>query len=196
MTNSTLIIFVKNPIPGRVKTRLAKDIGNTKAVQVYKKLLECTLDAIRPLTVDKSVWYGDSVNEDDLWNGFIKHQQPEGDLGHRMAVAFEQSFEHSAKVCIIGSDCPDLSTGILEEAFASLDHHDFVIGPAKDGGYYLLGMRSFNPAVFESVEWSTSQVLQETLAHIKALKRTYHVLKELRDIDDLRDIEALGFNIP
>jgi rSAM/selenodomain-associated transferase 1 len=196
MTNKTLIIFVKNPIPGRVKTRLAKDIGDERAVWVYRKLLACTADAILPMNIDKAVWYGDYVNDNDLWNGLGKYQQSEGDLGQRMAFAFEQSFDRSSKVCIIGSDCPQLSTEILEEAFSSLDHHDFVIGPAKDGGYYLLGMNSFRPAVFESVDWSTSEVFPQTLAHIKAMGASYHTLEVLRDIDDMRDVDALGLIIP
>ncbi|MEQ9297025.1 MAG: TIGR04282 family arsenosugar biosynthesis glycosyltransferase [Cyclobacteriaceae bacterium] len=196
MTNSTLIIFVKNPIPGRVKTRLAKDIGDEKAVWVYRKLLECTADVIRPLSFSKAVWYGDHINDCDLWDGLEKYQQPEGNLGYRMKFAFEQSFEQSKKVCIIGSDCPQLSTEILEEAFSSLDKHDFVIGPAIDGGYYLLGMSSFTPSIFESVEWSTSQVFEQTIARIKTLGASYHTLEELRDIDDMRDVDALGLIIP
>lgn len=196
MINNTLIVFVKNPIPGRVKTRLAKDIGDEKAIWVYRKLLECTADAIRSLAINKAVWYGDHINEDDLWNGLGKHQQSEGDLGQRMAAAFEKSFEQATKVCIIGSDCPQLSTEILEEAFVSLDKHDFVIGPAEDGGYYLLGMNSFSPSVFKSVEWSTSQVFQQTIAHITAMGASYHTLEVLRDIDDLSDLDALGFIIP
>lgn len=196
MTNNTLIIFVKNPIPGRVKTRLAKDIGDTKAVWVYNRLLEYTRDAIAPLEIQKSVWYGDFVNDDDLWNGLEKHQQPEGNLGQRMAFAFEEAFSCSDKVCIIGSDCPQLSTEILEEAFTVLDEHDFVLGPAKDGGYYLLGMKTFNPEVFESVDWSTSKVLQQTITKIKSMAATYHLLEELRDIDDIHDVDALGLIIP
>lgn len=196
MINSTLIIFVKNPIPGRVKTRLAKDIGDEKAVWVYRKLLECTADVISPLAINKTVWYGDHVNDDDLWNGLEKHQQPAGDLGHRMKSAFEKSFEQSSKVCIIGSDCPQLSAKIVEEAFASLDHHDFVIGPAEDGGYYLLGMSSFQPSVFESVEWSTSHVFEQTVARITSAGSSYYTLEKLRDIDDMRDVDALGLIIP
>ncbi|MEQ8712166.1 MAG: TIGR04282 family arsenosugar biosynthesis glycosyltransferase [Cyclobacteriaceae bacterium] len=196
MMNNTLIIFVKNPIPGRVKTRLAKDIGDEKAVWVYRKLLQRTADAIRPLNINKAVWYGDHVNDDDLWNGLKKYQQPEGDLGHRMKSACERSFEESTKVCIIGSDCPQLRTEIIEEAFVALNHHDFVIGPAEDGGYYLLGMSSFIPSVFESVEWSTSKVFEQTVARIAAAGASYHTLEKLRDVDDMRDVDALGLIIP
>ncbi len=194
--SDTLIIFVKNPIPGRVKTRLAKDIGDEKAVWVYKKLLDCTLEAVKPLDVSKSVWYGDELNHDDLWNGSQKHLQHGNDLGERMSNAFRQAFQESNKVCIIGSDCPQLSSEIIENAFRTLKDHDFVIGPAIDGGYYLLGMRSYQPTVFNSIEWSGPEVYTKTIANFNQLNASYKILEELRDVDDLNDINALGLKVP
>lgn len=196
MTDSTLIIFVKNPIPGRVKTRLAKDIGDTKAVQVYQQLLELTREIIRPLKVDVAIWYGDEINNDDLWNGLDKYRQPDGDLGQRMAMAVKRAFETSGRVCIIGSDCPQLSAGLIETAFEALADHDFVIGPAMDGGYYLLAMRTYRPEVFERIDWSTAKVLEQTVSSIERLGATYQLLPVLRDIDDIDDLDALGFIIP
>ncbi|MEM8894402.1 MAG: TIGR04282 family arsenosugar biosynthesis glycosyltransferase [Bacteroidota bacterium] len=194
--NSTLLIFVKNPIPGRVKTRLAKDIGDEKAVWVYKKLLDCTLEAVAPLDVSKSVWYGDELNEDDLWNGAQKHLQHGNDLGERMSNAFDHAFQQSDKVCIIGSDCPQLSSQIINNAFHALDTHDFVLGPAVDGGYYLLGMKSFQPSVFDSIEWSGPAVYTRSIENIEKLNASYYELEKLRDVDDLDDIDALGLIIP
>ena len=196
MNDRILIVFVKNPIPGRVKTRLAKDSGNAKAVSVYKQLLAYTRKIIAPLPARLAIWYGDTINHDDLWNGLDKHQQPQGDLGERMSGAVEHAFRTSSKVCIIGSDCPQLRTEILQDAFDALENHDFVIGPAHDGGYYLLGMRAFQPSVFEMIDWSTPAVLSQTITHINELHATYQLLPMLRDVDDVDDMHALGIIIP
>ncbi len=185
------MIFIKNPIPGRVKTRLGKDIGHDKAVTYYKKLLEITRLAAENTQADKWLWYGDFVNETDPWSPSIFHKklQHQGGLGQRMQHAFLDAFKAGyKKVAIIGSDCPEMSPQILEEAFAKLDETDAVIGPANDGGYYLLAMKKPLP-VFENVDWSTGSVLAQTTKHLKKDGLTYSLLQELTDLDTVEDLK-------
>ncbi len=136
-----------------MKTRLAATLGEKQALQVYKCLLQYTRKITNELeSIDKCIYYADFLNEDDLWNDYNKRLQNQDlSLGERMKEAFEQGFEDDyEKIVIIGSDCLELSVSILENAFKELDHHETVIGPAKDGGYYLLGMNKFIPQLFEN----------------------------------------------
>ncbi|MEQ9422821.1 MAG: TIGR04282 family arsenosugar biosynthesis glycosyltransferase [Cyclobacteriaceae bacterium] len=186
-----LIIFVKNPVLGKVKTRLAKDIGNEKALEVYKKLLQHTHDVTDSLSVTKRVYYSDVIDENDLWanDKFEKFQQSGADLGERMHNAFQQGFADGFDhICIIGSDCFEINSEIIEMAFSKLKTHDFVIGPAKDGGYYMLGMKSLHKSLFENKEWSTDKVLKETLTDIERLGKRFWKLAELNDVDRVGDI--------
>ncbi len=196
MTEEALIIFVKNPEIGKVKTRLAESIGDERALEVYHKLLERTLAITQPLAMDKFVYYSPEIIHDDLWNEalFYKAQQPDGDLGTKMQTAFEQRFAVGyQRVCIIGSDCYELNSQIMEQAFLELRQHDTVIGPSTDGGYYLLGMKTLHHELFNSKSWSTDQVLAQTIADIKDQKLSCFLLPELTDIDredDLRTMDS------
>lgn len=187
-----LIIFVKNPVKGRVKTRLAKSIGAPKALAVYRQLLQITKQITGFLPVDKQVWYSDSVAQNDIWNEgrFTKYQQQGDNLGERMSTAFQQAFAQSySKAVIIGSDCADLKELHLKNAFKALDSHDVVLGPAEDGGYYLLGMTHFIPTLFEEIAWSEATVFEQTIHKLKSLSKTYHLLPILNDIDDIEDLK-------
>jgi len=179
-----LIIFVKNPILGKVKTRLAADIGNERALYIYQKLQEKTHDVTDSTEFIKWVFYTEKVEEDDLWNqGYEKKVQQGFDLGERMTNAFEVGFTFGyRKICIIGSDCYELDTNVLKKAFNCLQSHDFVIGPAADGGYYLLGMNKFHPEVFKNKAWSTDRVLPQTIKDIELTGRSYYLLPTLNDI--------------
>lgn len=189
---TALIIFVRNPIYGKVKTRLAKDIGDKKALQVYHLLLNHTLDITQPLKCSKFVYYSDEVNDQDIWDnkGYIKRLQNGNDLGKRMYYAIKELFDSGfTKVLIIGSDCLQLKTEILEEAIFMLDQNSAVLGPAIDGGYYLLGLTSLIPDLFVNKEWSTDKVAQQTLDDFVRLGISYDLLEELNDIDDASDLE-------
>ena len=190
MNKNALIIFVKNPIAGKVKTRLAKDIGDTKAVEIYEKLLQHTHDIVNDVDADKYVLYGDYINQDDIWGeGFHKELQEGNDLGLRMLHAFEHLFEKEYNnIAIIGSDCYELSTDILKDAFEALKENDVVVGPTYDGGYYLLGMTQLQNQFFKNIEWSTDAVYDKTIELIKQKGCTYHVLKQLSDVDYLKDV--------
>lgn len=188
-----LIIFVKNPQKGKVKTRLAATLGNEKALEIYLELLERTKQITQGLAADKVVYYSEFIDEQDLWTPEVyqKALQANTDLGMRMKQAFEQAFGQGYEsVCIIGSDCYELDQSILEQAFDALERQDAVAGPANDGGYYLLGMNRLHPELFENKQWSTSSVLADTLEDLKNKHCSYHLLPELTDIDEEKDLKA------
>ena len=172
-TKELLIIFTRNPELGKVKTRLAKDIGDEAALALYQFLLEHTVSVTAPLKMDKQVFYSEEIQENDIWDSdiFNKKLQIGQDLGEKMENAFREAFSENYKsVMIIGSDLYDIKIEDLENAFFQLKTHDEVIGPAKDGGYYLLGMKSLNSSVFKNKKWSTNTVFKETLKDLKNKK--------------------------
>ena len=185
-----LLIFVRNPVLGQVKTRLARTVGDAEALRIYRILLEKTRIAARQVTAERRLCYSDFADLLDDWPNadFHKKTQHSGDLGKRMEAAFEDAFAIGAnKVVIIGSDCRDLTGAILQEAFDALDKADFVLGPVPDGGYYLLGMKQLEPSVFHDIEWSTETVRERTLEKIEAARLTCVLLRELRDVDTEED---------
>ena len=194
MSKILLIIFTRNPELGKVKTRLAKAIGEENALTIYKTLLDRTERTTRNLSCDKAVYYSVKIREHDIWDASIyqKHQQHGDDLGVRMHNAFFEAFNNNYdKVVIIGSDLYDLNPSHINEAFKELDKNDIVIGPAHDGGYYLLAMKSLYSQVFKNKNWGTSTVFKDTLKDLK--NKDFHLLETLNDIDvynDLKNIQA------
>ena len=205
--NYILIVFVKNPIQGKVKTRMAATIGNERAVEVYLELLNHTKSVITKwleepdVKVQKQVviYYGDYINDEDLWIKpyFLKKLQvSHPNLGMRMQSAFEQELVSEAdRVVIIGSDCLQLKTDTLEKAVALLESNSAVIGPASDGGYYLLGLTKFYPDLFIDKPWSTNKVFAKTIDDLINQGISYTLLEELNDIDDATDLEENGIPI-
>lgn len=188
--SSVLIVFIKNLRRGYVKTRLARTVGEDVALQIYQYLLDQTRKAAKGVQVRRLLFYSDAVEPEDAWleTDFEKRVQLGGDLGLRMEQAFREAFAEGAqKTGIIGSDCPALNGAILENAFEELEQNDFVIGPTPDGGYYFLGMRAFEPLVFQNIAWSTETVLAQTMAHIQNLGKTVSLLPVLSDIDTESD---------
>ncbi|MCK5702753.1 MAG: TIGR04282 family arsenosugar biosynthesis glycosyltransferase [Cyclobacteriaceae bacterium] len=186
-----LIIFVKNPKIGKVKSRLANSIGEEKALSVYKKLLLKTNEVVIDLEFDKCVCYSESIDQEDLWENsiFLKAKQKGENLGVRMRNAFSDAFENSYdKICLIGSDILELTDEIIVRAFDHLDTHDIVLGPSLDGGYYLIGMKSPVSHVFENKKWGTGEVLKATLNDINKMSLKYSLLPILNDIDEIEDI--------
>lgn len=187
------MLFVRNPELGKVKTRLAKDLGEQKALAIYIKLLEHTRIITKDLEADKLVYYAGEMKESDLWDNSIYHKkvQPDGDLGYKMEHAFSNAFKDGYNaVVIIGSDCLQLSRQIIEQAFEALKNHDVVIGPATDGGYYLLGMKQLHSDLLREKPWSTSEVFPLTVATINKMGLTYTLLPVLSDIDRAEDVDA------
>ena len=195
--DNLLLIFIKNPEPGKVKTRLAATIGNQKAYKVYLKLLKHTIRATQNVNAGKQVWYSAFIDSDDFISEpeFDKKVQRGKNLGVRMLHAFKNGFnEGYDNIVIIGSDCPDVNPVLLEQAFNGLSEHDLVIGPSADGGYYLLGMNKLQPELFSDIDWSTERVLEQTLEKAKSLSLSVSCLPELNDIDTIEDLVKAGWD--
>lgn len=190
MNKNLVLIFTRNPELGKVKTRLAKAIGNEKALEIYKLLLDKTKEVTKNLNCDKAVYYSVKIRENDIWdeNIYQKQQQKGEDLGKRMQNAFVNGFEAGyEKIIIIGSDLYDLTPDHINTAFEKLSTNDLVIGPAEDGGYYLLGMKENHALIFKNKEWGTASVRKDTLADLT--NNTVHFLEELNDIDLYDDLK-------
>ncbi len=194
MNKDLLIIFTRNPELGKVKTRLAATVGDASALDIYTFLLKHTVVITKELAVAKQVHYSVKIRENDLWDEavFEKKQQHGDDLGARMLYAFQQGFKAGYQnIIIIGSDMLDLDQKDLEMAFSALKANDIVIGPAEDGGYYLLGMKQLKPEIFSNKKWGTGTVLKDTLKDLKS--ELVYSLPLKNDVDlyeDIKDNEA------
>ena len=191
-SKKALIIFTRNPELGKVKTRLAKTVGDKTALEIYKFLLNHTEEITRNLKVDKYIFYSENIHKNDLWNPeiFRKKLQRGEDLGMRMQESFSELFAMGyERIVIIGSDIIDLKQKDIENAFEMLVTNSFVIGPAMDGGYYLLGMKSLKKELFQNKNWSTESVLQDSIKDLK--DETYYLLPEKNDIDTYEDLKDL-----
>jgi len=189
-TKNLILIFTRNPELRKCKTRLAKTVGDQNALTIYKILLQHTAEVVEQVNCDKAVYYSVKVRDNDLWDNTIyqKHQQQGDDLGYRMQYAFATSFKAGyEKVLIVGSDLYDLKPQHIQQAFDQLDTHDVTIGPAKDGGYYLLGMKTLHPHIFEHKDWGTETVREDTLNDLKTKKVA--LLEPLNDIDVFDDVK-------
>ena len=195
-SKNLLLIFTRNPELGKGKRRLAATVGDQAALDIYRFLLEHTVNITKNLYAEKVVYYSEEIWKDDIWDNskFGKQLQQGADLGERMANAFLTGFENGyEKIIIIGSDMYDLSQEDLENAFKALQNHDFVLGPAEDGGYYLLGMKSYTPQLFKDKEWGTETVLTDTLKNLETEKTA--ILEVRNDVDyygDIKDIAAFA----
>lgn len=190
MNKNLIIVFVRSPELGKVKTRLAKSIGDVSALTIYKLLLKHTETVLHDLSFDKVVYYSEKVDENDFWEArlFEKKRQKGADLGKRMQHAFETAFEKGyQKVLIIGSDLFDLKSIHITTAFEALENHDLTIGPSLDGGYYLLGMKELYPAVFKNKKWGTDTILENTLKDLQ--QQNVKLLEALNDIDTFEDLQ-------
>ena len=190
MSNLLIMVFVRNPELGHVKTRLAKSIGDQAALETYKILSKHTSKIISEIDSDQLIFYSDKIQDNDVWTATNckKQIQTKGDLGQKMLTAFQYGFSLGyQKIIIIGSDLYSLSPRHIESAFEQLKNYDVVIGPALDGGYYLLGLNFIIPKIFKQKQWSTSSVLKETLSDLKEFN--VNLLEPLNDIDTYEDLK-------
>jgi rSAM/selenodomain-associated transferase 1 len=194
-----LLIFAREPVLGRVKTRLAADIGPAAALATYRELLALTATAVAAAQVPATVWLAEApatatapTQPRPEWPGLPwRVQPPAGSLGERMNHAFADTFAAGAtRAVIIGTDCPGLTAAVLHQAFAQLATHDLVAGPATDGGYYLLGMKQLHSSLFANKQWSTATVLADTLADAARLGLRVAQLPTLADVDSARDLNT------
>lgn len=190
-----VLAFVRAPQAGRVKTRLAATLGAEGALRVYRRLAEHTVREARAVDAELRIHFTPAAQEQEvrawLGDGPRYLAQAGGDLGARMEAAFRAAFRDGAeRVVIVGSDLPDLSAALLRRAFGALDEHLAVLGPARDGGYYLLGVRMMIPGVFDDVPWSTDAVLARTLERMRAAGVEPALLPTLADVDEAQDLPA------
>jgi len=190
MEDCALIIFIKNPELGKVKTRIAKDVGDQTALSIYHRLLDHTRTVTHSLKFKKYLYYSEEILDDE-WSEDHYHKmlQKGTDLGEKMLDAFIEALSYHKKAVIIGSDCIYLTPSIISEAFAQLDSHDKVIGPARDGGYYLLGMKQTQTNLFINVPWSSGNEFNITKQRIIQQRSSLHELETLNDIDHIGDWE-------
>ena len=180
---------MKNPIIGNVKTRLGNTVGDAIALDIYLELLNYTHQLALQFKGPRYLFYSDLIDYHDMWsnNSFHKLQQKGKNLGERMMNAFDQVCSLHPISIIIGVDCPYILPSHLDSAFDSLKLHQVVIGPAVDGGYYLLGTRGFYPQLFKDISWSTNKVLKQTLQRAADHNLSVAQMEILSDIDTVAD---------
>tara|TARA_B100001093_G_scaffold509794_1_gene574490 strand:- start:1392 stop:1997 length:606 start_codon:yes stop_codon:yes gene_type:complete len=188
---SLLLIFAKNPDLGKVKTRLAKSIGEQKALEIYQTLLNHTLEIAASVNANKKVLFTQRLEKHPILEKYKFEQgiQTGKDLGERMGNAVKIGFEKGyQKIVIIGADLFDLQTTDIEKAFEGLESYETCIGPAEDGGYYLLGLSFWDESLFQEKAWGTDQVLTQTLKNVSS--KNVLLLDEKNDIDTVNDLNT------
>ncbi len=198
MSKDLLIVFVKNLIPGQVKTRLAEGIGMDLAMEVYKELVANTAEVTDKLKTEKAVYYSDYVEKWDFFDDekYEKRIQEGKDLGQCMLNAFYDAVEAEYdKVILIGSDIPEISKKIIQEAFTKLDESDVVVGPAEDGGYYLIGMKDAHESLFTDKTYSHDKVYDELISEIENAGLKFTAVTKLLDLDTKEDMQKAGIQI-
>lgn len=190
MSFPTLIVMAKPPVLGKAKSRLAADMGPKVALEVYQRLLGHTLEESRGYAGDARVFEAFHSAEYSGFEGFGAVLQQGAGLGERMAHAFKTA---DCPALMIGTDCPGVTTALLHQAAEALESADVVLGPANDGGYYLIGLKSWQPEMLKGIPWSTAGVMQATLNQASQLGLNVTQLHELVDIDTFADLKETGF---
>jgi hypothetical protein len=211
MIKKRLIIFTRYPVPGKTKTRMIPALGEQGAADLHSRMAEHTLLNLLTLCLDQSLEIGIYYSGGDRalmqnWldpiissfcenhshsriNPIFYHAQIGEDLGKRMQGAFEDGFNHKIeKMIIIGTDCPDINQNLIEEAFWALNSQDVVLGPARDGGYYLIGLSQSFPMLFNHIDWGSDRVLAQTKKIIEQEKLSVYDLPVLTDVDRPDDL--------
>jgi rSAM/selenodomain-associated transferase 1 len=194
-----ILLFVKYPKAGAVKRRLAEAIGRKKAAQLYERLAIDTIDCVKQLSFPFEIlyWPGEYGTQFAAVFGseHIYVAQQGRDLSQRLVNAFNHAFGQGFEYAIaLGSDSPDLPAQFIKDAFGLLETNDAVIGPASDGGYYLVGFskNSFTPAAFENIPWSSPEVLAQTILALKNQNKTISLLPPWYDIDTIDDLRRFA----
>lgn len=193
-SENVLIVFLRNPVEGRVKSRLAASVGEQKALSVYRQLNEHTRQVALECNADTHVFYSDFVDHDDQWlqSDFGKHQQEGDDSGTRMlnALIMADEMGYSKKV-IIGSDCPEITTEIINDAFQKLDEYDVVIGPAMGGDYYLVGVEEIYTELFKEIDWDSKNVFDQTIRVLQNNGVIWYETPILSDVEVEEDLPKM-----
>jgi len=185
-----LLIFAKNIVLGKVKTRLAKTEGDSFAFNVYRRLVEITeQESLKVKETDIHVYFSDVIIQ-AKWPNEEKYVQHGVDLGERMKNAFKNGFDLGyERVIGIGTDLPDLNAALMQQGLNTLKSTDTVFGPSEDGGYYLIGMNKMITEIFENKPWSTDQLLKITVEELENLGYSVNLLKTLNDVDTMEDLK-------
>ena len=196
MGQARLILFTRYPEAGKTKTRLIPALGAQGAADLQKRMTEHVVAQIKIFLavedVAAEIHYAggnDLLLQDWLTTALPCLSQGGGSLGERLELAFSAAFASGAgRVVIVGSDCPGLNPANFAEAFAALASHDLVLGPATDGGYYLIGLTAQQPSLFTEISWGGSEVFETTRAKASSLQLTTHILEQLADVDRPEDL--------
>lgn len=174
---------------GKVKTRIGMEVGQDEALSIYRQLYSAVREKVLTFEADKFLYYSDEIEERDEWDDrvFSKKIQRGKDLGERMANAFKEVLAYYEKVLIIGTDFPGINETILTHAATALERKHCVVGPCKDGGYFLLGLKDFDADLFENINWSTEKVLEQTIQRLEQKGKAYCLLSVQNDIDYHKD---------
>src|SRR3990167_1886165 len=193
---SILIVFVKYPEPGKVKTRIARELGSESATEIYSQMAKRIIGKVwRPDAYGTVIYFDPPDREKDvrLWLGIDNDSyepQSPGTIGDRMSNAFESVFSEGAeKTVLIGTDVPEITGDTVSSAFRLLEETDVVLGPAEDGGYYLMGLKNYEPILFEDIDWGTNTVFNRTLNRITEKNLSHKFLDTLKDVDTAEDID-------
>lgn len=194
--STRVAVFAKAPIAGRVKTRLIPALGGEAAAKLHRALVEHTLTTVCATVHSAELWCDPDLNHpyfEELSGRFAVglRSQRGADLGARMFHAFADMLTHSGRAMIVGCDCPAMTRGDIDEAFDALRHDDAVLGPATDGGYWLIGLRRPDPGLFENIAWGSETVLNATLSRLRRLGWHWRLLGEHADIDRPEDLRSL-----
>ena len=185
-----LIVFIKNPRKGAVKRRIANELGDEAALEIYRALLKKTLNATRTGDHAKAVFYSEEIETNDIWpeEEYSKHLQEGTGMGQRMMNAFKTGFQQGfRKIVLVGGDIVNLDPGVIAEAFDALEDEKAVLGPATDGGYYLIGMKSMQEFIFRDKEWGQKSVFKDTCMQLQQKGFEVVVLEERSDVDTVDD---------
>lgn len=190
-----LAVFARRPEPGRVKTRLSPALPSNLALELYRGLLSDAFLVAAAASADDRAVYWDGARTgaaDTISAGFRAAEQTGGDLGARLERAFDDLLQaRGDRAVIMGADCPEMTAQAVDAAFDSLSATDLVLGPTRDGGYYLVGLRRRAPEIFRGIPWSTAGVLQQTLDRARAARIGWSLLETLDDLDTPADLVGL-----
>ena len=189
--NYLIIVFARPPVMGKVKTRLAADVGAVSALKIYKQLLSYTINTVEQFNSSRAIIAWSEQYYDKNLKNWTQLIQPDGSLGSRLRWAMHKTVgeKNAEKVLIIGADCPLIKAGDLQEAIDYLDHSQVVLGPCDDGGYYLVGTGISSPALFPDLPWGTDQVLKMTMESLHSAAISVKLMGQKYDIDTLGDWE-------
>ena len=201
-TDSAIIVFVKYPEPGKVKTRLAAKIGNALAADIYSYFVQETFFVMKQVkTAEKFVAFSPQEREKDFFQFFksegtwfpqLKSQSLGDRIHHAMNYVLQQGYR---RVVAIGTDSPSLPAEYVAQALEELKKHDTVVGPSEDGGYYLIGARKAPKELFQQIDWSTDKVFEQTIARTKEYDLSVQILPAWYDVDDIETLVKLSHQV-